>query len=191
MPSFDVVSRLDMQEIDNAVSNAMKEITQRYDFKGSISKLERSDNVVTLLTEDDMKAKQVIEILTSHLIKRKIDPKAVKLKSSENASGNTIRQRYDLLEGIDQEMGKKITKMIKDTKLERIAKSIASTGYCSRRQAEKLILMGEVKVNGSKILTPAFFVSKNDKITIKNIMLKSSTKTKLFVWSLFLSLKYA
>ena len=117
MPSFDVVSRLEMQEIDNAVSNAMKEITQRYDFKGSISKLERSDNVVTLLTEDDMKAKQVIEILTSHLIKRKIDPKAVKLKSSENASGNTIRQKYDLLEGIDQEMGKKITKMIKDTKL--------------------------------------------------------------------------
>ena len=114
MPSFDVVSRLEMQEIDNAVSNAMKEITQRYDFKGSISKLERSDNVVTLLTEDDMKAKQVIEILTSHLIKRKIDPKAVKLKSSENASGNTIRQKYDLLEGIDQEMGKKITKMIKD-----------------------------------------------------------------------------
>ena len=55
MPSFDVVSRLEMQEIDNAVSNAMKEITQRYDFKGSISKLERSDNVVTLLTEDDMR----------------------------------------------------------------------------------------------------------------------------------------
>ena len=72
--------------------------------------------------------------------------------------------------------------MKKDIKVERIAKSIASTGYCSRRQAEKLILMGEVKVNGSKILTPAFFVSKNDKITIKNIMLKSSTKTKLFVF---------
>ena len=122
MPTFDVVSRLEMQEIDNALSNAMKEITQRYDFKGSISKLERSDNVVTLLTEDDMKAKQVIEILTSHLIKRKIDPKAVKLKSSENASGNTIRQKYDLLEGIDQEMGKKITKMIKDTKLKVQAK---------------------------------------------------------------------
>ena len=122
MPSFDVVSRLEMQEIDNAVSNAMKEITQRYDFKGSISKLERSDNIVTLLTEDEMKAKQVVEILTSHLIKRKIDPKALKFKSSENASGNTIRQKYDLLEGIDQEMGKKITKMIKDTKLKVQAK---------------------------------------------------------------------
>ena len=122
MPSFDVVSRIEMQEVDNAILNSMKEINQRYDFKGSISKLERSDNVVTLISEDDMKAKQVIEILTSHLIKRKIDPKAVKLKSSENASGNTIRQKYDLLEGIDQEMGKKITKMIKDTKLKVQAK---------------------------------------------------------------------
>ena len=77
MPSFDVVSRIEMQEVDNAILNSMKEINQRYDFKGSISKLERSDNVVTLTSEDDMKAKQVIEILTSHLIKRKIDPKAV------------------------------------------------------------------------------------------------------------------
>ena len=96
MPSFDVVSRIEMQEVDNAILNSMKEINQRYDFKGSISKLERSENVVTLTSEDDMKAKQVIEILTSHLIKRKIDPKAVKLKSSENATGNTIRQKYDI-----------------------------------------------------------------------------------------------
>ena len=143
MPSFDVVSRLEMQEIDNAVSNAMKEITQRYDFKGSISKLERSDNVVTLLTEDDMKAKQVIEILTSHLIKRKIDPKAVKLKSSENASGNTIRQKYDLLEGIDQGMGKKINKMIKDTKLKVQAKI----------QGNELRISGAKKDNLQDVMT--------------------------------------
>ena len=143
MPSFDVVSRLEMQEIDNAVSNAMKEITQRYDFKGSISKLERSYNVVTLLTEDDMKAKQVIEILTSHLIKRKIDPKAVKLKSSENASGNTIRQKYDLLEGIDQEIGKKITKMIKDTKLKVQAKI----------QGNELRISGAKKDNLQDVIT--------------------------------------
>ena len=143
MPSFDVVSRLEMQEIDNAVSNAMKEITQRYDFKGSISKLERSDNVVTLLTEDDMKAKQVIEILTSHLIKRKIDPKAVKLKSTENASGNTIRQKYDLLAGLDQEMGKKITKMIKDTQLQ----------VQANIQGNELIISGAKKDNLQDVMT--------------------------------------
>jgi len=72
--------------------------------------------------------------------------------------------------------------MEKEKKLERIAKSIASTGYCSRRDAEKLILMGEVKVNGKKILTPAFFVNKNDKITIKNILLQNSNKTELFIF---------
>ena len=161
MPSFDVVSRLEMQEIDNAVSNAMKEITQRYDFKGSISKLERSDSVVTLLTEDDMKAKQVIEILTSHLIKRKIDPKAVKLKSSENASGNTIRQKYDLLEGIDQEMGKKITKMIKDTKLKVQAKIQGNELRISGAKKDNLQAV-MTKNNELKLELPLQFVNFRD-----------------------------
>lgn len=161
MPSFDVVSRLEMQEIDNAVSNAMKEITQRYDFKGSISKLERSDNIVTLLTEDDMKAKQVIEILTSHLIKRKIDPKAVKLNSSENASGNTIRQKYDLLEGIDQEMGKKITKMIKDTKLKVQAKIQGNELRISGAKKDNLQDVMS-KINELKLELPLQFVNFRD-----------------------------
>ena len=161
MPSFDVVSRLEMQEIDNSVSNAMKEITQRYDFKGSISKLERSDNVVTLLTEDDMKAKQVMEILTSHLIKRKIDPKAVKLKSSENASGNTIRQKYDLLEGIDQEMGKKITKMIKDTKLKVQAKIQGNELRISSAKKDNLQDV-MTKINELKLDLPLQFVNFRD-----------------------------
>jgi len=161
MPSFDVVSRLEMQEIDNAVSNAMKEITQRYDFKGSISKLERSDNVITLLTEDDMKAKQVIEILTSHIIKRKIDPKAVKLKSSENASGNTIRQKYDLLEGIDQEMGKKITKIIKDTKLKVQAKIQGNELRISGAKKDNLQDV-MTKINELKLELPLQFVNFRD-----------------------------
>ena len=161
MPSLDVVSRLEMQEIDNAVSNAMKEITQRYDFKGSISKLERSDNVVTLLTEDDMKAKQVIEILTSHLIKRKIDPKAVKLKSTENASGNTIRQKYDLLEGLDQEMGKKITKMIKDTKLKVQAKIQGNELRISGAKKDNLQDV-MTKINELKLELPLQFVNFRD-----------------------------
>ena len=161
MPSFDVVSRLEMQEIDNAVSNAMKEITQRYDFKGSISKLERSDNLITLLTEDDMKAKQVIEILTSHIIKRKIDPKVVKLKSSENASGNTIRQKYDLLEGIDQEIGKKITKMIKDTKLKVQAKIQGNELRISGAKKDNLQDV-MTKINELKLELPLQFVNFRD-----------------------------
>ena len=161
MPSFDVVSRIEMQEVDNAILNSMKEINQRYDFKGSISKLERSDNVVTLTSEDDMKAKQVIEILTSHLIKRKIDPKAVKLKSSENASGNTIRQKYDLLEGIDQEMGKKITKMIKDTKLKVQAKIQGDELRISGAKKDNLQDV-MTKINELKLELPLQFVNFRD-----------------------------
>jgi len=122
VPSFDVVSRVEMQEVDNAISNSMKEIGQRYDFKGSVSKLERTERGIILLSEDEMKAKQVLDILISNLIKRNVDPKVIRLKSSESASGNTIRQNYDLLEGIDQEVGKKITKLIKETKLKVQAK---------------------------------------------------------------------
>ena len=68
MPSFDVVSRVEMQEVDNAISNSMKEIGQRYDFKGSSSKLERTEGGIILLSEDEMKAKQVLDILISNLI---------------------------------------------------------------------------------------------------------------------------
>ena len=117
MPSFDVVSKLEFQEIDNALSNSMKEITQRYDFKGSISKLERSDKVITLSTEDELKARQVIDLLTGHLIKRNVDPRTITLKSSDAASGNTIRQTYNLIEGIEQEISKKIIAAVKNSKV--------------------------------------------------------------------------
>ena len=69
-----------------------------------------------------MKAKQAVDLLTAHIIKRKIDPKAIKLKNSESASGNSIRQTYDLIEGIDQEIGKKITMLVKSSKLKVQAK---------------------------------------------------------------------
>jgi len=117
MPSFDVVSKLNMQEIDNSISNSMKEITQRYDFKGSNSKIERSDKIITLTTEDELKAKQVLDILNGHIIKRNVDTRSIKLKNSESASGNTIRQTFDLIEGVDQDISKKIISTIKSSKM--------------------------------------------------------------------------
>ena len=117
MQSFDVVSKLDMQEIDNSISNSMKEITQRYDFKGSNSKIERSDKIITLTTEDELKAKQVLDILNGHIIKRNVDTRSIKLKNSESASGNTIRQTFDLIEGVDQDISKKIISTIKSSKM--------------------------------------------------------------------------
>ena len=130
MPSFDVVSRLVIQEIDNSVANSMKEMGQRYDFKGSNSKLERNDNAIILTTEDELKAKQVYDLLISHIIKRKIDPQIIKLKNSEKASGNTIRQTYNLIDGVDQENGKKITSMVKNLKL-KLKHTHSGLGCCT------------------------------------------------------------
>ena len=117
MPSFDIVSKIDMQEVHNAVANSMKEISQRYDFKGSISRLEIKDQSIVLETEDELKAKQVNELLIGHLVKRKVDPKVIDLKTTEKASGNTIRQVYELIEGIDQKVSKKIISEVKSSKL--------------------------------------------------------------------------
>ena len=117
MPNFDIVSKINMQEVNNAVANAMKEIKQRYDFKGSISNLDIKDQSIILETEDELKAKQVNDLLTGHLVKRRVDPKAIQLKSTEKASGNTIRQVYELIEGIDQKVSKKIISEVKSSKL--------------------------------------------------------------------------
>ena len=117
MPTFDIVSKIDMQEVTNAVANSMKEITQRYDFKGSKSNLDLKEKSIVLETEDELKAKQVNEILIGHFVKRNIDPSVLNLKSTEKASGNTIRQTYDLMEGIDQAASKKIIAEVKSSKM--------------------------------------------------------------------------
>ena len=122
MPSFDIVSRLDFQEIDNAISNCLREISQRYDFKGSKTSVERSDKEITVITEDEMKLKQVNDLIITHFVRRKIDSSALKIKSKEKAMGNTIRQIYDLIQGFDQSISKKITTSVKASKLKIQAK---------------------------------------------------------------------
>ena len=117
MPTFDIVIKIEMQEVSKAVYNSMKEISQRYDFKGSNSKIDLKEKNIRLETEDELKAKQVNEILLGHFVKRNIDPTVLKLKNSEKASGNTIRQTYDLMEGIDQVASKKIISEVKSTKM--------------------------------------------------------------------------
>ena len=122
MPSFDVVSRVDFQEIDNAIANALREITNRYDFKGSNTTLERSEMVITIVTEDDLKLTQVNEILISHFVRRKLDPLALGKKDKEKAGGDRIRQTISLVEGIEQDISKKITSEIKSSKMKIQAK---------------------------------------------------------------------
>ena len=117
MPSFDIVSKLDMQEVENAIFNATKEINQRYDFKGSNTSISRNESILVVETEDELKAKQVNELLIGHFVRRSIDPKALEIKSTESASGNRIRQSYELLEGIEQDTSKKIITAVKQSKL--------------------------------------------------------------------------
>lgn len=117
MPSFDVVSRLDHQEIDNAIGNATREITTRYDFKGSNTSIEKKDNSIVVLTDDEMKAGQVNDMLVTHFVRRKLDPLCLKKKELEKASGNKIKQIYDLIEGIDQSICKKLIADVKSSKI--------------------------------------------------------------------------
>ena len=117
MPSFDVVSRLDHQEIDNAIGNAIREITTRYDFKGSNTSIEKKENSIVVLTDDEMKAGQVNDMLVTHFVRRKVDPLCLKKKELEKAGGNKIKQIYDLIEGIDQSICKKLIADVKSSKI--------------------------------------------------------------------------
>ena len=122
MPSFDVVSRIDFQEIDNAIANALREITNRYDFKGSNTTVERSEKVIAIVTDDDLKLSQVNDILISHFVRRKLDPLALGKIDKEKAGGDRIRQTISLVEGIEQDVAKKITSEIKNSKMKIQAK---------------------------------------------------------------------
>ena len=117
MPSFDVVSRLDFQEIDNAIRNVSREIATRYDFKGSDTSIERKENEVTVVTDDELKLNQVHDLIITHLVRRKVDPLTLSKKNMEKAGGNKVRQLYVLIEGIEQSIAKKIVTEIKNSKI--------------------------------------------------------------------------
>lgn len=115
--SFDVVSRVDMQEMKNAVQQAMSEISNRYDFKGSKSDIVLSDEELTIVSDDEFKLKAVIDILQSKMIKRGVPIKNMDYGKIEPAASSTVRQTVALKQGIDQDTAKKINKMIRDQKL--------------------------------------------------------------------------
>lgn len=117
MPSFDVVSKIDMQEIDNAVNTARREMENRYDFKGSNCTIERKEDEITINADDEYKIKAIQDIIKTHMTRRKIDVKALEFKEAEKASGNSLRQIVKVKQGIDQEIAKKIVKAIKDSKM--------------------------------------------------------------------------
>jgi uncharacterized protein YajQ (UPF0234 family) len=117
MPSFDIVSKTDIPEVDNALQSARREIDTRYDFKGSQCSIERADSTLTINADDDFKLKQVQELLRGHMAKRKVDTRAFDFQKPEKASGNSLRQTVAIKQGIDRELAQKIVKAIKSEKL--------------------------------------------------------------------------
>ena len=117
MPSFDIVSKVDMQEVDNAVNQAVKEITQRYDFKGTHNEVTLEKDAILILAADDYKLQAIIDILKGKLVRRNISPKNLDYGKKEAASGGAVRQRIGIVQGIDKEKAKEIIRVIKETRL--------------------------------------------------------------------------
>jgi uncharacterized protein YajQ (UPF0234 family) len=135
MPSFDIVSKTDLTEVDNAVAGVTREVAQRFDFKGSKCTIERSDETLTILADDDLKLKQMHELLRGYFARRKLDAGALDFKTVEKASGNMVRQEVVVKQGIDRDLAKTIIKAIKD----------------SKQKVQAAIQGDELRVTGKKI----------------------------------------
>ncbi|GBD98288.1 putative nucleotide-binding protein [bacterium BMS3Abin07] len=141
MPSFDVVSEVNMHEVTNAVDQANREVANRFDFKGTNAGFEQKDSEVSMSAESDFQLKQMLDILENKLAKRGVDIACIKVDTPE-VSGKEARQKVTLRQGIDTPLAKKMIKMIKDTKL-KVQGSI---------QGEKVRVSGKKRDDLQKII---------------------------------------
>jgi len=117
MPSFDIVSKTDLQEIDNAINQVQREITTRYDFKNSKASIKHQDNEITVVADDDYKVDTVTEILRTKMVRRKLDCACLDYGKIEEAGGNTSRQIIKVKQGLNIDLAKKIVQHIKKERL--------------------------------------------------------------------------
>jgi uncharacterized protein YajQ (UPF0234 family) len=117
MPSFDIVSEVNQVEVRNAVDQTNKEVSTRFDFKGSDARVEPAEGTLTIYADDDFKLSQVTDILTAKLAKRGVDTRALKYGDVQKVSGNKVKQVVTVRVGIEQELAKKIVKLVKDSKM--------------------------------------------------------------------------
>jgi uncharacterized protein YajQ (UPF0234 family) len=137
MPSFDIVSKIDAQTLDNAINNAKKEILNRYDFHDSKStvELDKKTNEITIVTENDMRLKAIQDSIISRMTKQGLDSQCLDMGKEQYASGNMIRKEIKIKEGIDKEAAKKNVKKIKDSGL----------------KVQASIMDDQVRIQGKKI----------------------------------------
>jgi hypothetical protein len=117
MPSFDIVSEVDKQEVRNAVDQVNKEVSTRFDFKGSDARVEQADYALTIFADDEFKLGQVLDILMAKLAKRNVDVRCLDKGQVEKISGNKVKQQVTVKTGVESELAKKIIRLIKDSKL--------------------------------------------------------------------------
>ena len=119
MPSFDIVNQVDVQELDNAVNNTLKEVSTRYDFRGLHTEVtfDRKENKIHIQAAESMKLQAVREMLIKHFVKRGLKPQVLDFGKAEGSSSGSVKVTANIQEGIDRETAKKIVKTIKDTKL--------------------------------------------------------------------------
>ena len=137
MPTFDIVSKTDIAEVNNAVQGVLRELATRFDFKGSKSTMElkEKENEIHIHTEDATKLAQLQEMLKGYFVRRKLDPCCLDWGKEEDAAGGTLRQTIKIKQGIDQTLAKQINKAIKDSKM----------------KVQASIQGDEMRVNGKKI----------------------------------------
>jgi len=123
MPSFDIVSQVDRQEVKNAVEQANKEVGNRFDFKGSDARIEQAELVLTVFADDDFKLGQVLDVLRNRMTKRNIDVRSLDLGAVEKISGDKVKRAVTVKVGVPQDKGKEMQKLLKDAKL-KVAASI-------------------------------------------------------------------
>lgn len=117
MPSFDVVSRTDLMEVDNGINGMKREIKQRFDLAGTKCDVYRTDNTLTMTADDSTKMRQLEDLLRKYLARRRVDQRALEFKPPQNASGGSIRQDIVIRQGIDGDLARKISKAVRGTKI--------------------------------------------------------------------------
>ena len=116
MPSFDVVCKTNLMEVDNAINGMQREIKQRFDLKGTKCDIERTDNTLTMIAENTMQLTQLEDLLRKYLGRRNVDQRAIQINAPQNAAGGTIRTTIFVRQGIEPDLSRKIVKAVKATK---------------------------------------------------------------------------
>ena len=161
MPSFDVVSRVAMQEVRNAVEQTNREIANRFDFKGSDARVELAEARLTLFADDEFKLKQLKDILLPRLVKRQVDLECLDESRIEVAAGGKVRQELRIREGIDAELARRITRLVKDSRIKAQAAIQADQVRVTGKQRDDLQAV-IVLLRAQKLGLPLQFVNFRD-----------------------------